>query len=260
MRSLLYVPGISERMMRKAQESASDALILDLEDGVAPEQKVEARKIVSRVLREIEFGTKEIFVRINGLVTEYGLEDVRMVAASNASGILIPKVEAPDDVMTVSQFLRSQNVTAEGEQRQKLLCLIESPRGVLSSREIASTSPSVVGLVFGSADLVREIGCVLTEGEPELWFARSQVLLTARAAGIEAFDSPHFVIADPEGLRLASRAAKNLGYDGKTIIHPSHIAVVNEVFAPTSVEIADAERVLAAMDAAMIKGCGAIVF
>jgi len=258
MRSLLYVPGISERMILKARDSAADALLLDLEDAIAPEQKVEARSTVARLLGEVDFGDKEVFVRINSLATEYGLEDARTVAASGAPGILIPKVERGDEVMTVAAILRSQERRQADECRPKLLCLIESPRGVLASREIAESGELVVGLIFGSADLSRDLGCVLTEGEPELLYARSHVLMAARAAGVAAFDSPHFVIADLDGLRRSSLAARNLGYDGKTVVHPSHIAIVNEVFAPTAEQIAEARRVVEAMEAAQAEGRGAI--
>ncbi len=264
MRSLLYVPGISERMILKARDAAADAVILDLEDAIAPEQKAEARMMVARVLREVDFGNKEVFVRINSLATEYGADDVRAMAASGSAGLLIPKAESPDDVAAVCRILTSEPSEPANEQSKpsepsrKLLCLIESPRGVLFSREIAAASPMMAGLVFGAADFVRETGCILTDGEPELLFARSQTLLAARAAGIAAFDSPHFIIADLEGLRRSSQAARHLGYDGKTIIHPSHIAIVNEVFAPSPEAIAEAERIVAAMDAAQAEGRGAI--
>jgi citrate lyase subunit beta/citryl-CoA lyase len=258
MRSLLYVPGISERMILKARDSAADALILDLEDAIAPEQKGEARATVARILREVNFGDKEVFVRINSLATEHGLEDARTVASSGAPGILIPKVERPDEVTTIAPILRSQDRAQSGERHHQLLCLIESPRGVLQSREIAEASELVAGLVFGSADLARDLGCVLTEGEPELLLARSQILLAARAAGVAAYDAPHFVIADLEGLRRASQTVRNLGYDGKTIIHPSHIATVNEIFAPTAEQIAEAQRIVEAMEAAKTEGRGAI--
>jgi len=258
MRSLLFVPGISERMILKAREAAADAVILDLEDAIAPEQKAEARKMVARVLREMDFGNKEVFVRINALATEFGGDDVREIAASGSAGLLMPKVESPDEVAAVCRILMSEGSEAANEQKRKLLCLIESPRGVLSSGEIAAASPLIAGLVFGSADLARETGCILTEGEPELLFARSHMLLAARAAGLAAFDSPHFMIADLEGLRRASQAARNLGYDGKTIIHPSHIATVNEVFAPSLAQIAAARRVVEAMEAAQAERRGAI--
>src|SRR6185503_13763312 len=140
MRSLLFVPGISERMILKAREAAADAVILDLEDAIAPEQKAEARMTVARVLREMDFGNKEVFVRINALATEFGGHDVREIAASGSAGLLMPKVESPDEVAAVCRILTdAQSETVKAPNR-KLLCLIESPRGVLSSSEIAAAS------------------------------------------------------------------------------------------------------------------------
>ncbi len=248
MRSLLFVPGISEPMIGKARYSASDALILDLEDAVAPDQKLEARATVARILREMDFGDKEVYVRINSLATSWGLEDARAVATAGAQGIVIPKCESAYEVTTIAPV----------SPRGKLLCLIETPRGVLASREIVEASDAVVGLLFGSADLCREMGCVLSEDEIELLFARSHVLMAARAAGVAAYDSPHFVIADLEGLRRRSQAARNLGYDGKLLIHPSHIAVVNEIFAASAEQIADAQRVVDAMETARADGRGVV--
>ncbi|MCI0338153.1 MAG: CoA ester lyase [Acidobacteria bacterium] len=258
MRSLLYVPGISERMILKAHDSSADALIFDLEDSIASEQKIEARTTVAGILREIDFGDKEVFVRINPLNTVWGLEDARAVAATGVPGIVIPKIESVDEVTTIAPILKSRYRQAEGEEPNKILCLIETPRGVWASREFAEASELVVGLVFGAADLARDLGCLLSEDEAELLYARSQVLLAARATGVKAYDSPHFAIADLEGLRRRSKAARNLGYDGKTIIHPSHIEIVNEVFAPTAEQIADAQRVVDALEAAQAEGRGVV--
>ncbi|MBX3277368.1 MAG: CoA ester lyase [Acidobacteria bacterium] len=256
MRSLLYVPGDDERKIAHARQSAADAVILDLEDAIAPERKTAARDTLARALRETDFGPRTVFVRINGLATPFAIEDARVVAATGRAGILIPKVEGPDDVITIAPILASQSET--GSIPRRLLCLIESPRGVLASREIAASSTLVAGLVFGSADLTREIGCRLTEGEIELLYARSHVCLAARAAGIEVYDSPHFIIADPDGLRRSAQSARNLGYDGKTVIHPSHLETINEVFSPTVQEIHEARRIVEAMEAA--EGRGAIAF
>src|SRR5262245_5655635 len=258
MRSLLYVPGISERMLLKARDTAADALILDLEDGVAPNQKLESRATVVRLLNEIDFSGKEIFVRINGLTTEWGLEDARAVVAVGAPGIVIPKCESVEDVTTVAPIMQSKYHQPIGGQSRKFLCLIETPRGVFASREIAESNELVAGLMFGAADLSRDLGCVLSEDETEVLFARSHVLLAARAARVAAYDSPHFAIDDLEGLRRRCQAARNLGYDGKTVIHPSHVEIVNEVFAPTLEQIAEAERVIEAMAAAQAEGRGAI--
>ncbi len=257
MRSLLYVPGVSERMVLKARDSAADALILDLEDAIAPDQKLAARATVVHLLGEVDFGGKEIFVRINSLRTEWGLEDARAVAAAGAPGIITPKCERVDEVTDIAPILQSGYRRTVSGRESKLLCLIETPRGVLESRAIAESNELVAGLIFGSADLSRELGGLLSEDETEVLFARSHVLLAARAAGVAAYDSPHFAIDDLEGLRRRCIAARNLGYDGKTIIHPSHIEIVNEVFAPTAEQIAEAERVVAAMAAAEAEGRGA---
>jgi citrate lyase subunit beta / citryl-CoA lyase len=258
MRSLLYVPGISERMILKARDSAADGLILDLEDGVAPNQKLEARATVVRLLSEIDFGGKEILVRINALATEWGLEDARSVAAVGAPGLVIPKCESVEEVTTIAPVMQSRYHQPIGGQSRKLLCLIETPRGVFASREIADSNELVAGLMFGAADLSRDLGAVLSEDETEVLFARSHVLLAARAAGVAAYDSPHFAIDNLEGLRRGAVAARNLGYDGKTAIHPSHIETINEVFAPTAEQIAEARRVIEAMEAAQAEGLGAI--
>jgi len=246
-------------MILKARDSGADAIILDLEDAIAPERKIEARGTVARLLRENDFGEKELFVRINSLTTVWGLEDARAVAASGAPGILIPKAELVDDVITIAAILKSRERRNADEQPRQILCLIESPRGVLGCRELAESNELVAGLIIGAADLAGDLGCILSEDERELLYARSQVLLAARAAGVAAFDSPHFVINDPEGLRRRSQAARNLGYDGLTIIHPSHIETVNTVFAPTSGQIAEAERVISALEAARAEGRGVVM-
>ena len=255
MHSLLYVPGNSEKMIVKARDTAADGIILDLEDAVAPPQKREARALVARLLRELDFGGKQVFLRINALTTEYGLEDARAASSiqtlgSHAAGIVIPKVESADVVTTVASILL--------QRTSKLLCQIETPRGVFASRAIAEASEQVTGLLFGSADLSRELGAELTDDEAEVLYARQHVLLVARAANVAAYDSPHFVIADLAGVRRRAVAARQLGYDGKTIIHPSHIATVNEVFALTSAQIAQAERVVAAMATAHSAGRGVV--
>ena len=256
MKSLLYVPGIDERKIAKARECAADGIILDLEDAITPEQKPAAREVVARALREIDFGEREVFVRINALSTSYAIEDARAVAAAGRAGILIPKVESVDEIRTIAPILGSW--TGAGPRARRLLGLIESPRGVLASCESASASSLLAGFIFGSADLARDLGCHLTEGEPELLYARSHVLLAARAAGLSAYDSPHFIIADLDGLKSAAQRARHLGYDGKTIIHPSHIEIVNEVFSPTEAEITEARRIVAALKEAEAEGRGAI--
>src|SRR5262249_52916732 len=161
----------------KARDSAADGLILDLEDGVAPNQKLEARATVARLLNEIDFGGKEIFVRINALATEWGLEDARAVAAVGAPGLVIPKCQSVEEVTTIAPVLQSKYHQPIGGQARELLCQIETPRGVFAGREIAESNELVAGLIFGAADLSRDLGCILSEDEIEVFVARSQVLL-----------------------------------------------------------------------------------
>ncbi len=251
MRSLLFVPGVSEKMILKARDTEADALILDLEDAVSPDRKIEARQTVMRMLAEVDFGGKPVFVRVNRFDTGFGEEDARAVASSKAYGAVLPKAERPEEVAAVVQMLAGH---------QRLVAMIESPRGVLNCPAIADASPMLDGLMFGSADFTVLTRGRLTEGEPELLVARSRMLYSARAAGVEAYDAPYFSIPDLDGLRRASELVRNLGYDGRAVIHPSHIATVNEVFSPSVEEIAQARKIVAAMQEALDRGLAAIQF
>lgn len=251
MRSLLFVPGVSEKMILKARDTEADALILDLEDAVSPDRKVEARYTVMRLLGEIDFGSKPVFVRVNRFDTGFGEEDAKAIANSKAYGAVLPKAERAEEVAAVVQMLASH---------QRLVAMIESPRGVLNCPAIADASPMLDGLMFGSADFTVLTRGRLTEGEPELLVARSRMLYSARAAGVEAYDAPYFSIPDLDGLRRASELVRNLGYDGRAVIHPSHIATVNEVFSPSVEEIAQARKIVAAMQEALDRGLAAIQF
>jgi citrate lyase beta subunit len=258
-RSLLFVPGSSIKMILKAQESPADALVLDLEDGVAPEHKLDARSTVSQIMREIDFTDREVFVRINSLRTEWGLEDVRAVVAGGARGVLIPKIENVDEVTTIAAVLNARLHRSEDRQRPQILCLVETPRGVFAARELAASNELVTGLMFGASDLARALGSQLTDDEPELLMARSQLLLAARAAGIKAYDSADQTVHDPDRLRRRCLATRHLGYDGKAASHPAQLAIINQVFTPTAEQIAAAEEIVAIMGAAIARGRGTAI-
>lgn len=251
MRSLLFVPGVSEKMIVKARDTEADALILDLEDAVALDRKLEARQTVMRLLGELEFGAKPVFVRVNRFDTGFGEDDAKAIAASKAFGAVLPKAERPEEVAAVSSLLADH---------QRLIAMIESPRGVLNCPAIAEASSKLTGLMFGSADFATATRARLTAGEPELLVARSRMLYSARAVGIDAYDAPYFSIPDLDGLRRDSERARNLGYDGRAIIHPSHIAIVNETFAPSEAEIAHARKLVAAMNEGLARGLAAVQF
>lgn len=251
MRSLLFVPGVSEKMMLKARDTEADALILDLEDAVSLDRKVEARQTVMRMLGEVDFGSKPIFVRVNRFDTGFGEEDAKAIANSKAFGAVLPKAERPEEITAITGLLAAH---------QRLIAMIESPRGVLNCPMIADASLMLDGLMFGSADFSTATRARLTEGEPELLVARSRMLYSARAAGIEAYDAPYFSIPDLDGLRKDSERARNLGYDGRAVIHPSHIAITNEVFAPSEAEIVQARKIVAVMNEALARGLAAVQF
>lgn len=251
MRSLLFVPGVSEKMMLKARDTKADALILDLEDAVSLDRKVEARQTVMRMLGEVDFGSKPIFVRVNRFDTGFGEEDAKAIANGKAFGAVLPKAERPEEITAITGLLAAH---------QRLIAMIESPRGVLNCPMIADASLMLDGLMFGSADFSTATRARLTEGEPELLVARSRMLYSARAAGIEAYDAPYFSIPDLDGLRKDSERARNLGYDGRAVIHPSHIAITNEVFAPSEAEIVQARKIVAAMNEALARGLAAVQF
>ena len=256
-RSLLFVPGGSLRMIQKAQETDAEALILDLEDAVAPEQKEEARRALAQTLPEVDLTRKEVFVRINGLRTPWGLEDARAAVAGGVRGIVIPKVEHPDEVTAIAAVIQGRLHREDDRQRPRILCLIETPRGIFAARTLAESNRLVTGLMFGASDLARALGSNLTEGEPELLYARSHLLLAARAAEVPAYDSPSPAIEDLAAVRRHSQASRALGYDGKAAIHPAHLPIIHDVFSHRPEEIEEAVAIVEALAAAQAAGRGA---
>lgn len=256
-RSLLFVPGGSLRMIQKAQETDAEALILDLEDAVAPEQKEEARRALAQTLPEVDLTRKEVFVRINGLRTPWGLEDARAAVAGGVRGIVIPKVEHPDEVTAIAAVIQGRLHREDDRQRPRILCLIETPRGIFAARTLAESNRLVTGLMFGASDLARALGSNLTEGEPELLYARSHLLLAARAAEVPAYDSPSPAIEDLAAVRRHSQASRTLGYDGKAAIHPAHLPIIHDVFSHRPEEIEEAVAIVEALAAAQAAGRGA---
>jgi len=256
-RSLLFVPGGSLRMIQKAQETDAEALILDLEDAVAPEQKEEARRALAQTLPEVDLSRKEVFVRINGLRTPWGLEDARAAVAGGVRGIVIPKVEHPDEVTAIAAVIQGRLHREDDRQRPRILCLIETPRGIFAARTLAESNRLVTGLMFGASDLARSLGSNLTEGEPELLYARSHLLLAARAAEVPAYDSPSPAIEDLAAVRRHSQASRALGYDGKAAIHPAHLPIIHDVFSHRPEEIEEAVAIVEALAAAQAAGRGA---
>lgn len=258
-RTMLFVPGGNEKIAAKAMEMKVDSLILDLEDAVRIEKKAEAREHVASILRVKQFGRKEKVVRVNSIGTEFWEEDLEKIVPCLPDTILFPKVERPDDIKQFESYIgRFEGKWNLPQGKIGMMALIESPLGVLNALSIALASPRMNGLHFGAADFTRETGGRITPSRIELHYPMMQILLAARAARINAIDTPYFDINDPEGLKRHALQARDMGYDGKAIIHPGQIDIVNQSFTPTPEEVEFAKKVIAAFEKAKAEGRGAI--
>ncbi len=243
-RSLLYLPSSSEHMMAKAGTRGADVLVLDLEDGVHPHKKEAARDNLGSALSQYDWRDSEIFVRINGLDTEWVARDLEMILDVCPCGAVLPKCE---DVVRVG------GVASQLSPNIPLFLMIETAKGVLEVPKLAQL-PNVSGLFFGAADFREDLRSQILPDEEDILLARSQVVLAARAAGIEAFDTPWFEYRDVKGLEASSERARKLGFDGKTAIHPIQVEPINRAFCPTQVEVERARQIIELMDQASMQG------
>ena len=242
-RSVLYIPGSKPRAMDKARGLPVDAIIFDLEDAVAPDEKTVARATLAGELELGGYGHRTRLVRINGLDTPWGRDDARAVAQMHCDGILIPKAESRSQIEALSALTPGVPVW----------CMMETPRGALSAPDVAGTA-GVAGFVLGTNDLAKEIGCE-TGGDRSAMMTGIQLcLLAARAAGIVCIDGVYNAFRDEKGLEAEARQGRALGMDGKSLIHPAQIEIANRVFAPSAEQIALAERQIAAYEAALVEG------
>jgi citrate lyase subunit beta/citryl-CoA lyase len=244
-RSLLYVPASAEAMLRKAPSRGADAIIVDLEDGVLPDGKDGARAQAERLWLELDLGRAEVLLRVNAPGTPWHEDDLAAAARVRPAGLVLPKCEDPAAVAGVASRL-------EGTP---LFLMVETARGVLAAPELAR-APHVAGLLFGAADLRASLRASREPGEEEILVARSTLVLAARAAGVEAFDTPFFEYRDEAGLERSARRARSLGFDGKTCVHPVQVATINRVFSPTPEEVERARKVNEALAAAARDGRG----
>jgi citrate lyase subunit beta / citryl-CoA lyase len=258
-RSMLYVPGNAPAMLRDAHIYGPDSVMFDLEDAVSPREKDSARHLVYRALRHFDYNGVERVVRVNGLDTPQGLEDVAAVVAAGVDAIRLPKTDCAQDIIDMSQAVEA----AEKRFQRKpgstaLIAAIETARGILNAREIATASPRLVAIAIGAEDFVTDMHTTRSPEGVELLAARSLLVMAARAAGIMAIDTVFTGVDDEEGFLREVRLAKQLGFDGKSLIHPSQIALTHGVYTPAPAEIAKARRVIAAAAEAEAKGSGVI--
>ena len=254
-RSLLYMPGSNTRALEKGRSLPADALILDLEDAVAPDAKSQARANIVAALQEGGYGSREIIVRINALDSEWGREDLETMARSGADALLLPKVESAEMVRQAEALLHA----AGAPENMSIMCMMETPLGILKAAEIAAASPRLSCLVMGTSDLVKDLNARHTPERLPVLTSLSLCVLAARANGLAIVDGVHLDLNDEEGFEAQCRQGRQLGFDGKTLIHPKTIAKANDFFGPSAEEVAEAQRIIEAHAAALAAGQGVAV-
>ena len=222
------MPGANTRALDKAKSLSADCLILDLEDAVAPDAKIHARENIRAAL-ESGFGYREAIVRINGLNTQWGLDDLKYFADAKADAILLPKVESASQIQEVANLLKQFNPS----NTLKIWAMIETPMAIFKLPEIASSHPLLETLVMGTSDLVKDLHARHTPSRVETQVALSLSVLAARAHHLCVLDGVHLSLDDEAGLKLSCIQGRDMGFDGKTLIHPSQISLTNEIFGPS---------------------------
>jgi citrate lyase subunit beta/citryl-CoA lyase len=249
------MPGSNTRALEKAKTLAADGLILDLEDATAPDTKVEARKTVCEVSAAKVYGKREVLIRTNSLTTEWGREDVIAAAGSGCDGILLPKVESATEVLQVQALMEAHGAPSE----MTIWCMMETPLGMLNVREIAGATPRLGGFVMGTSDLAKDLHCAHTRDRLPMITSLGLCMLAARAYGLAILDGVHLDLQDDEGFTSSCKQGLELGFDGKTLIHPKTIAMANAAFSPSETEVAWSQKIIAAHAEAEKVGKGVVV-
>jgi len=253
-RSVLYMPGANTRALEKARTLPADVLIFDLEDAVAPDAKETARANVVTAAASKAYGKREIVIRCNGLGTAWGKDDVTAIARSGADAILVPKVEGVADVAAIVALLEKAGAPAA----MAVWAMIETPRAFLSADAIAGAHKRLTLFVMGTNDLVKDMRARHTPLRLPMVTALGLGMLAARAHGLTILDGVYNDIQDAEGFRAVCQQGLEMGFDGKTLIHPTQVEPCNEIFAPSAAELAQAEKIVAAFKEAQAAGKGVV--
>jgi (3S)-malyl-CoA thioesterase len=243
LRSVLYIPGSKPRALEKARNLAVDAIIFDLEDAVSPDEKTTSRATLAEALSQGGYGARMKIVRINGLETDWGVEDARAVAQMGADAILLPKVNGPGDLDALAHITGDTPIWA----------MMETPLGMLNAAQIAA-HPKLQGMVMGTNDLAKDLQTRFRADRLPLMTGLGLCLLAAKAHGVAIVDGVFNAYLDEDGLKAECDQGRDMGFDGKTLIHPAQVAVANLAFAPTQDEVDLARRQIAAFDAAIAAG------
>ena len=262
-RTMMFVPGNNPGMMADAHIYGPDSIMLDLEDSVTMAEKDAARLLVYNALKTIDYGDTEMVVRINPLNTPYGKKDVEAVVKAGVDVIRMPKTETADEVREVEEEILKWETELGCVGRTKIMAAIESALGIVNAYPIATASKRMMGIALGAEDYCANLKTQRTQGDNpnfgiELLQARQMIVVAARAAGIDALDTVYSNLNDMDTFRREVELIKALGFDGKSIINPRQIEIINEVFAPKEKDIEKALKILAAIKEAEAKGSGVI--
>lgn len=253
-RSVLYLPGANERVLAKAAAVPADALILDLEDSVAPDAKAEARRRVAEAAASGRYGRRELAIRVNAPGTPWHDEDLRAAAEAGPNAVVVPKVDSPATVHAVERALEA----AGAPDRTAVWAMVETPAAMLNASAVATASERLTALVMGTNDLAKELHAEHVPGRAPLLTGLSLSLLAARAAGRAILDGVYNDIRNLAGFEAECVQGRQLGFDGKTLIHPGQVEICNNVFAPSPTQVDHARRVIAAFEEAAGQGRGVV--
>lgn len=258
-RSMLYIPGNNPAMLVNGGVFGADALLLDLEDAVSVREKDAARHLVRSVIRTVNFGSTEVTVRINGRGTPFFEDDLVAIVPVKPDAIRLPKTECAEDVRELDRMLSELEGRAGVKPGSiEVMPMIETAVGVENAFEIAKASVRVVAITIGGQDLTADMGIQKTRGGNELWYARTRIVMAAKAAGVDALDTVFADVNDEAGLIDETRMVRELGFDGKAVINPRQIVPVHRVFAPAAKEVEQAARIVNAMKEAESRGLGVV--
>ncbi len=258
-RTMLFVPGNNPGMLADAHIYGSDSIMLDLEDSVTLAEKDAARMLVYNALKTIDYGDVEVVVRVNPLSTPFGEQDIRAMVAGGAQVIRMPKTETAQDVIDTEKCIeKAEKDFGREVGSTKILTAVESALGIVNAYAIATASRRNIGIALGAEDYCANLKTTRSAEGTELFYARSAIVVAARAAGISALDTVYSNVNDDEGLIEQTKLIKQLGFDGKSIINPRQIAPILSVFKPTEAEIAKALRIVNAAREARERGSGVV--
>ncbi len=256
-RSVLYMPGANERALEKAKTIDADALILDLEDSVAPDSKVQGRENVVAAVRSGEYGHRELAIRVNSIGTEWHDDDMAAASQAGPDAILVPKVESAEQVRQLVSALESNGAP----EHTQLWAMIETPRALLHAEEIAAAHERLTVIVMGTNDIVNETyGLHVPGRNPTVLTSLAWTLLAVRAAGKVIIDGVYNAVKDPEGFEAEARQGREMGFDGKTLIHPSQVEPANVAFAPSADDVEKATGLIETFEEAKSAGQGVVTF